>query len=188
MSAAVTPPVVVDLRTGELRGSTVGSTVRTIADLRGVFGDEEARRALDPETVVYRVQSYQPAPEGTEGALAWGNTIIEPGRVGDEYFMTKGHFHKRRNRAEFYITVQGQGALILMDESRRTWYEPMQPGSVHYIPGGTAHRVANTGSSVLAFVACWSSDAGHDYESILASGVAARLLEVNGVPVLVEER
>ena len=32
--------------------------------------------------------------------------------------------------------------------------------------GGVAHRVANTGNSVLSFAACWPSDAGHNYEEI----------------------
>ena len=34
--------------------------------------------------------------------------------------------------------------LILMDRERNTWAERMMPGSLHYIPGGVAHRVANT--------------------------------------------
>jgi glucose-6-phosphate isomerase len=135
---------------------------------------------------VYRVQVYQPAGEAVEGALAWGNTFIQPGKVGDEYFMTKGHFHARRDRCEFYVTLEGTGALLLMDDQRRTWFQRMQPGSVHYIPGGTAHRVANTGATLLGFIACWPSDAGHDYETIASAGFSARLCEVDGAPTLVE--
>ena len=58
------------------------------------------------------------------------------------------------------------------------------PGSLHYIPGGVAHRVANTGNSVLSFAACWPSDAGHNYEEIANKGFSARLVEVNGTPKL----
>ena len=177
--------VLVDFVTGRLSGSALSESTRTIADLVGVFLDEAARRALPPEQVAYRVQLSLPVAEGTEGGLFWGNTFIEPGRVGDEYFMTKGHFHARRNRAEYYIGVQGQGALILMDETGRTWTEPLTPGAVCYIPGHTAHRVANTGNTVLSFLACWPADAGHDYETIAAHGFSARLREVNGQPVLV---
>lgn len=61
----------------------------------------------------------------------------------------------------------------------------MRPGSVHYIPGRTAHRVANVGDTVLSFLACWPADAGHDYETIAAHGFGARLRAVNGRPELV---
>ena len=102
--------------------------------------------------------------------------------------MTKGHFHASRDRTEFYMGVAGTGALILMDETGRTWCEQMNPGSVHAIPGRVAHRVANVGSAQLAFVACWPADAGHDYEAILKTGFGGRLREVDGTPQLIEEK
>jgi glucose-6-phosphate isomerase len=100
--------------------------------------------------------------------------------------MTHGHFHLKRNRTEYYATVEGEGALILMDESRRTWMEPMSAGSLHFIPPNIAHRVANSGKLPLRFVACWPSDAGHDYDAIRRLGFSERLLIVNGKASLVE--
>jgi glucose-6-phosphate isomerase, archaeal len=161
-------------------------SAKTLGQLEGMFGDPHAFGAMAPGTVVYRVQAWCPVPEGTEGALFWGNTTVEPGQVGSEYFMTHGHFHRKRDRTEYYATVEGEGALILMDESRKTWMEPMSAGSVHFIPPKIAHRVANTGRSVLRFVACWPSDAGHDYEAIRKYGFGARLIEVDGAARLVE--
>jgi glucose-6-phosphate isomerase len=177
----------IDLLTGALSGAAITETSRTLADLRGAFADEAARARLAPDTLVYRVQSYLPVPEGTPGGLYWGTTVIEPGRVGDEYFMTKGHLHSLSDRAEYYVTVAGQGGLILMDADRRTRWQAMLPGSIHYIPGFTAHRVANTGREPLSFLACWPSDAGHDYATIAQRGFSARLCEVNGRPALREE-
>ncbi len=177
----------INLPTGELVGLPVHESSRSIGEMKDYYWDEVARQKLDPGTLVYRVQALQPVPEGTEGGLFFGTTFIEPGLVGDEYFMTKGHFHRNRDRSEYYITVAGAGALILMDESRRTSFELMQPGSIHYIRAHTAHRVANTGDSVLAFVACWPSDSGHDYGSIATKGFSARLRTIAGVPTLVEE-
>jgi glucose-6-phosphate isomerase, archaeal len=107
--------------------------------------------------------------------------------VGDEYFMTKGHFHLKSDRGEYYITVAGTGALILMDEDRRAVFEPMVSGSVHRIPVHTAHRVAHTGGGVLVFLACCPGDAGHDYESIASKGFSTRLRKVDGIPTLVGE-
>jgi len=181
------PQVTVDLCTGLLSGSTLHETVRTLADMNGYYGDRRACQNLDPQMLVYRVQTYQPVRKGEEGGLFFGTTSVQPGMAGDEYFMTKGHFHAKRNRAECYITLVGTGALILMDEDRRTAFEPMRPGSVSYVRGNTAHRVANVGDSVLTFLACWPSDAGHDYETIASKGFSARLRKINGIPTLVEE-
>ncbi len=179
--------VSIDLASGLMSGRKVEETVRTLADLTGVFADEQARRSMPQEQPVYRVQSYEPVEEGTEGGLFWGVTFLNPGRVGDEYFMTKGHFHAIRNRAEYYITVNGSGALILMEENRTTWVEWMTPGTVHYISGNTAHRVANTGSTTLSFLACWPSDAGHDYQTIAQHGFGGRVLCVHDAPSLVRQ-
>lgn len=176
-----------DWSSSRLHGDRVKEKVVTLGDLRNVFQDFSACHP-DTATVVYRVQWVEPVPEGTEGGLLWGNTVIEPGRVGDEYFMTHGHRHQRRDRGEFYATVSGRGALILMDPAGNTWTEPMKPGSLHYISGELAHRVANVGDTPLAFVACWPTDAGHDYETIRERGFSARLICRDGAPALVRSR
>ena len=169
----------------ELRGEGIVHSCRTLADLRGVFADVEAYSRMDLETVVYRVSSMLPVPEGTRGGLYMGITYISPGQVGNEYFMTKGHFHRNLDSAECYWGVKGEGMLILMDSTRKVWAERMSPGSLHYIPAGIAHRVANVGGEELVFSACWPSDAGHDYETIAREGFARRLLNINNVPQLV---
>ncbi|MEK7358378.1 MAG: glucose-6-phosphate isomerase family protein [Bdellovibrionota bacterium] len=179
----------VDLRTGLLSGNPeIQDIVRTLGDLKGIFRDEKLRSSLPQTTPIYSVQTFLPVKEGTEGALFWGTTFIEPGTIGGEYHMTKGHFHAKLDRTEFYMGVEGEGALILMDESGRTWWERMHPGSVHAIPGRVAHRVANTGKTRLSFLACWPSDAGHDYETIARDGFGGRLMDVDGVPSLIEEK
>lgn len=183
----MTTCVGIDFSTGEIKGSPLSQTLRTIGDMKGYYRDESARQQFDQQKVVYRVQAFLPVGEGEQGGLFLGNTFIEPGMIGDEYLMTKGHFHRNRNRSEYYITIRGAGALILMEEQRRTFFEPMRPGSVHYIPCNTAHRVANVGDSVLSFLACWPSDAGHDYGTIASEGFGARLRKINNVPTLVEE-
>ena len=182
------PSLHMSLSTGFLSGSGIEEVSRKIANLPGLFADEPARARMAPDTLVYRVQAFQPVPDGTPGGLYWGTTVIQPGVVGDEYFMTKGHFHKLADRSEYYITASGEGALILMDTERKARWEPMTPGSVHYIPGHTAHRVANTGREPLSFFACWPADAGHDYDTIARHGFSARLRCVNGRPALVEEK
>ena len=141
-------------------------------------------KLIPSDTLAYHVQSWMPVPDGTPGGLFFGTSTILPGKVGNEYFMTKGHFHAQSDRAEFYWGVQGQGMLILMDRERNTWAEEVYPGSLHYIGGEIAHRLANTGSENLVVGACWPSDAGHEYNVIATNGFSARLVEVDGLPVL----
>ena len=43
--------------------------------------------------------------------------------------------------------------------------------------------VVNTGDVPLRFVACWPSDAGHDYEIAGGNGFGARVIEEQGVAV-----
>jgi glucose-6-phosphate isomerase len=76
--------------------------------------------------------------------------------------MTKGHFHAIENRAEYYWGIEGEGILLLIDKQRETKSEYMFPGSLHYIPKATAHRVVNTGNPISRFGACWPSDAGYN--------------------------
>lgn len=163
----------------------MGEKIARIADLEGIFANEEARAAMEQEQVAYHVQYYFPVDEGTEGGLFFGNTSIHPGKVGDEYIMTKGHFHAKGDRGEFYWCIKGKGMLLLMDRDRTTWAEEMSPGSLHYLPAEVAHRTVNVGTETMTFGACWPSDAGHDYCTILEEGFSARLLEVDGKPELV---
>ena len=138
-----------------MKGEPVVNQIRQLKDVSGIFHDQNAFDELDPETVAYKVQMWNPVAEGTEGGLAFGRTIILSGKVGDEYFMTKGHFHAKSDRSEFYWGVHGVGMLILMDRNRITWAEEVYPGSLHYIGSDTAHRLANTGKEELVVGACW---------------------------------
>lgn len=169
-----------------LEGNVVNKITRKISDLGSIFFEKEAYAAMPPDQVVYEVESFFPVPHNTEGGLFYGITFIKPGTVGKEYFITKGHFHTIRNRAEIYITMEGEGMLILMDENRNTRAEKMTPGSVHYINANTAHRTANTGNTELSFWAVWPADAGHDYQTIGNEGFSKILINQNGMPTLVD--
>jgi len=169
----------------ELKAEKIDRINRKIKDLQDIFFDKVALAAMNPETIVYEVESCFPVDNNTEGGLFYGITYIHPGKVGNEYFMTKGHFHAIRNRGEFYCTLHGEGVLLLMDEGNNTWGERMHPGSIHYIKGNTAHRTVNTGSTVLSFSAFWPSDAGHDYATISTHGFSKILVDKDGQPQLV---
>lgn len=173
------PETHIDWRKGSLDGPGIQRSRKLLKDLNYVYPNY-AESGLSPDTEVYSVQWWAPARDGQEGGLFWGVTHLQPGRVGDEYFMTHGHFHALETRAEYYTAVSGHGILLRMERGGRTWAEEMVPGALLYIDGKHAHRVVNTGSEPLVFWACWPSDAGYDYGTIAREGFGLRVLERSG--------
>ncbi len=172
----------VDTR-GELAPST--STVRRhLSHMAGMYADAEAERAAlaagDP--LVYEVYQYDlPA---YAGELIPCTTILAPGRVGDEYFMTKGHFHEVRERGEIYHCVSGHGMLVLALDDRAETVE-MGPGVVAYVPPCWAHRTVNTGDEPFVFLAVYPGDAGHDYGTIETEGFPVRIVDRDGTATVI---
>jgi glucose-6-phosphate isomerase len=138
---------------------------RRLSDLRGMFLEDPED---DSDPVMYRV-SYAPVPE-TGSDIVYCTTVLQPGRVGREYYMTRGHFHAVRDRAEVYIGLAGQGLLVLATEDSGHRVEPIRSGTVSYVPGGWAHRSVNVGGEPLVFFAAFVGDAGQDYDTIERRG------------------
>jgi len=178
------PPQGINIAEGTFSGDNLIASSKTLGQLENMFSNEAARQKMDQSQPVYRVQAHLPVPDGTTGGLFFGTTWIQAGTVGGEYFMTHGHFHQLADRGEYYWGLKGKGVLILMDGQRNGSAEYMYPGSIHYIPAYTAHRVANIGDDELAFGACWPSDAGHNYDEIKKHGFSKRLFNRDGVPTL----
>ena len=158
---------------------------RSLGDVAAIFADQPALARMDLDQTAYRVDVWMPAAEGTPDALQVGTSFLSPGLVGDEYFMTKGHYHARRERPEVYWGIGGAGLLLLQDEDGRCRAERVFPGSLHHIFGHVAHRLVNTGTEVLTVGACWPLDAGHDYGALADTGFAYRVLKRDGAAQLV---
>ena len=173
-----------DWAAGQLRGEGVQHTGKTFADLRSLFAEGD-RAPLADSTVLYTVSWTGTAAAGSEGSQLFGCTHLQPGTVGDEYFMTHGHFHADPTRGEMYMTVAGEGILLLMERNGRTRGERMAPGSLCRIQGTEGHRVVNTGDAPLIFWASWPGDAGYDYASIKETGFGLRVFQREGRPILV---
>lgn len=154
-----------DPQTGTIAGRPL--LKRHLSDLRDCFLDtaayETSLRQGNP--LVYSVAAVEPA--GGDGDLHYGLGVIMPGRVGDEYWMTKGHLHGWRPAAEFYFGLRGKGAMLLEDEkSGESRMVPLLPNGVVYVPGHTAHRTMNTGEEPLVYLGVYPARAGHDYAAI----------------------
>lgn len=171
-----------DFPSGVITPSEHRST-RRLRDVHAIFADQSAAEAMDPDTTVY--ETYGCPGDAPGERLLYGTTVLMPGQVGAEHFMTRGHFHTKPERGELCLTLSGQGVLLLMPGTRangqivahpdQTRQEAMTPGSIHNIDGQDAHRVVNTGDVPLIFFVSWLSDCGHDYESIRETGFGIRL-------------
>jgi glucose-6-phosphate isomerase len=76
---------------------------RYLSKLTGMFYDREAaQRHLGEHGDVLLYEVYEKKIPEADGELQFCSSITYPGKVGDEYFMTKGHFHARRDTAEVY--------------------------------------------------------------------------------------
>jgi glucose-6-phosphate isomerase len=153
---------------------------RRLSDMAGYYF---AGPGGDGDRLVYRVHAI-PVPE-TNAEIQCSTTVLEPGLVGDEYHMTKGHFHQVRDRSEIYVGLAGQGRLVMATEDGRHAVEPLQRGTVSYVPGGWAHRSVNVGSEPLVFFAAYIGDAGHDYATIAEHGLPVMVVATDRGPDVV---
>ncbi|HTW06489.1 MAG TPA: glucose-6-phosphate isomerase family protein [Acidimicrobiales bacterium] len=164
-----------DLLSGALEPHTT-RTERRASDLRGAFADGAAldRLIAAGDPVVYEVLQYDVPEE--EGQLICCTTVLNPGTVGDEYFMTKGHYHAVRGTGEVYLGLAGEGYLLLATEESLARQSVLAPGVLAYVPPGWAHRTVNTGDQPLVFFAVYPGHAGHDYAAVSDRGFGCRVL------------
>lgn len=157
---------------------------RRVSDLAEMFSDQQAVQEIlkNGDRLVYDIQYYPFITSKSDMAL--GVTRIQPGKVGDEYHMTKGHFHERDDQPEIYFCVQGTGYLLMETIDGEFISQPWKPGTITHIPPMYAHRVVNTGNDVLFFVASYHISAGHNYGPIASQGFAQLVVERDGQPSL----
>jgi len=174
-----------DPATGEIAGATASH--RHLSDLRGCFFNSAAYDAAlgAGNPLVYSVSSVEPA--SGDGDLHFGLGRIMPGRVGSEYYMTKGHFHAWREAAELYIGLAGEGIMLLEEEnSAVSQMVPLRPNQTVYVPGHTAHRTINIGAVPLTYLGIYPAKAGHDYGAIAQRNFCKVMIDRKGEPVLLD--
>ncbi len=175
--------VAIDSRTGIVSPSTTVYEKR-LSEFRGVYSDTAALDALiasKGDLVTYTVSERK--DPGTD--IFFGTTVMQPGRVGEEYFMTRGHFHARRDRGEIYYTQSGEGLLLLQSRDGEIRTVEMKPGVCASIPPDWGHRSINTGTEPLVFVWCCNQDAGHDYAEIATRGMRQLVVQRGGMTAYV---
>jgi glucose-6-phosphate isomerase len=156
---------------------TASSTKRRLSQMKGMFANQAAyEKALDTEdSLVY--EFYELGTPEQSGAIAFGTSITYPGKIGNEYFMTKGHFHTVLETAEIYYTLSGEGGMLMENPEGNTLFLKMTPGTAVYVPECYAHRSVNTGSVPLVSFFAFRGDAGHNYGTIESKGYRKLIVE-----------
>lgn len=162
------------------------SILRRLSDVSDIFSNTaEVQLLAEANPLIYEFVDLR---EGlAESMLSFGLTVIQPGTIGGEYTMTRGHFHAvRQDGDEVYLGVSGTGLLLLQSRQGESREMELTPGSVVYTPLAWAHRTVNIGREPLAFFSIWPSATAYDYEEITRrGGFPRRAVEQNGRLALV---
>lgn len=153
-----------------------------IRDLSGLYTDETAlERLIDQhgDETAYEVQEFRPA-QVEPREMIFGTSTVQPGTVGDEFFLTRGHLHERADRPEVYLCQSGHGVLHMESLGGETHPLEMRPGTVVYVPPYWIHRSVNVGLEPLMMLFCYPADAGQDYGIIERSGGMRTLIAGDG--------
>lgn len=160
---------------------------RTLSAMKGQFVDHQAyaTKLAQGDMVLYEV--YEITRPEVAGELLHGISIVHAGRVGEEYFMTKGHFHVELETAEIYYCLQGQGMMVMETPEGKWSVQELRPGRVLYVPPRWAHRSVNTSHETdLVTFFIYPGHAGHDYGSIERQGFRKLVVERNDQPRVVD--
>jgi glucose-6-phosphate isomerase, archaeal len=155
--------------------------VRRTSQMRGYYADPAALEAMiaaqgDPkhyETFEYGV------PERL-GHLKFCISKLYPGLVGEECFMTKGHYHAVLETGELYLCLRGEGGMLMKTREGICRWEEFRPGRLVYAPPCWAHRSINTGDEPLISLCIYPGNAGHNYGDIQTGGFPQRVFNRDG--------
>jgi glucose-6-phosphate isomerase len=167
--------ITIDINTGVMENPK-NHIIRSTSDMAGYYVDEDALNRLITEnndSLHYEVFEV-PVPE-EYGHLMYCVSKLQPGQVGEECFMTKGHYHMIPETAEIYLCLQGEGYMMMKTNDGKCVYERMIRNQMVYVPPYWAHRSINTGCEPLISFCVYPGDAGHNYGDIKEEGFPKRI-------------
>ena len=144
---------------------------KTYRDLAGLYADAAAFDAILAEKgdqVAYEVTSYTAGKKTSD--MIMGVTRMDPGKVGREYYLTRGHIHANADRPEIYHTLSGRGIMQLESPDGEVRLIEMGPQQICYVPPFWIHRSVNIGDVDLVMFFAYPADSGQDYGIIERSG------------------
>lgn len=136
-----------------------------LRDMKGAFENEKAVKEGRSSKLIYKAYLKQ------NKGLCYKLIVLNPGKIGKEFYKTKGHFHRNPADTEIYLGFKGQGVVIL--QHKRTdgcIFVPLEPGNIVHVPPYYAHRAVNIGEEELIFLSIYPRTSGSDYKSIKEKG------------------
>lgn len=160
---------------------------RRLSAMAGQYADSNALAAVLAESDPLLYQVYELRRPPVAGELLHGISIVHPGKIGDEYFMTKGHFHQVIDTAELYYCLKGRGFMVMETPEGESRVESLRPGRALYVPPRWAHRSVNASlDQDLVTFFIYPGNAGHDYGTIEQQGFRKLVVERDGNPVIID--
>lgn len=95
------------------------------------------------------------------GTFETGLNVMNPGTINKEFFMTKGHRHKKP-LPELYVLIKGKSKLLI--EGKKQKFLDMKKNKFYHIPGDSGHRLINTGKTPAEVLTIYSKNAGRSYD------------------------
>lgn len=160
---------------------------RTLSSMQGQYADQAAHAALLAQSDQLLYEVYELLVPKVAGELLHGVSILHPGKVGTEYFMTKGHYHSVLETGEVYYCLRGSGVLVMETPEGAADVQPLNAGQVVYVPPRWAHRSVNTSATedlITFFI--YPGNAGHDYGTIEQRGFRKLVIERDGQPTIID--
>lgn len=160
----------ISVTTGMLENGD-GHYRKSYRDLDGLYADRAAFELIladRADDIAYEVTSYTPG--GKTSDMILGVTRMAPGKVGREYFLTRGHIHANGDRPEIYQTLSGRGIMQMESPDGEVRLVEMGPQQVCYVPPFWIHRSVNIGDEDLVMFFSYPADSGQDYSIIARSG------------------
>lgn len=158
---------------------------RKASDMLGYYADERALERLIDEgadPVHYEVFEKIVPPE--QGQLALCISSLQPGLVGEECFMTKGHYHADPGTAEVYLGIRGAGYILMKTTGGERVLQRIMRNRLVYVPPHWAHRSINTGAEPLVSLCVYPAQAGHNYGDIEREGFQRRVFVRHGKEIV----
>ncbi|MBI4040088.1 hypothetical protein HY389_01905 [Candidatus Daviesbacteria bacterium] len=130
-------------------------TAKIRSELKDVLAQPSASGVREPYFVIHG--------EGGQNV-----TVLTPGKNGNEFNKTYGHFHNYTG-IEIYHVVYGVGVLIMQrndeaGEAKEVKVVPLRAGQTVEIPAGYGHALINVGKTYLVVVDnAPNTPKAHDY-------------------------
>jgi glucose-6-phosphate isomerase len=164
----------IDLAEGILKDPDT-RLVRRASSMKGYYADKGALEQLIQHGDPLHYEVFEKTIPQEHGHLLFGLSKLQPGTVGEECFMTKGHYHAIPETAEVYLCLCGKGYMLMKTTEGECRAEYMERGKVVYVPPYWAHRSVNVGEEPFITFYVYPGDAGHNYGDIEEEGFPKRI-------------